>query len=33
MNESVHWTHVEIEIYLAMCYVAMKALARWADLE
>jgi hypothetical protein len=28
-----HWTHVEIELYLAMCYVAMKALARWADLD
>jgi hypothetical protein len=28
-----HWTHTEIELYLAMCYVAMKALARWADLD
>lgn len=30
---SVQWTHVEIELYLAMCWIAMKALARWADLD
>lgn len=30
---SHHWTHTEIEIFLAMCYVAMKALARWAELD
>ena len=28
-----HWTHTEIEVFLAMCFVAMKALARWADLD
>ena len=28
-----HWTHAEIEIFLAMCYVAMKALARWSELD
>ena len=28
-----HWTHTEIEIFLAMCFVAMKALARWAELD
>jgi|LakMenEpi03Aug12_release.lakeMendotaPanAssembly.Ray.scaffolds.fasta_scaffold6291083_1 hypothetical protein len=27
------WTHTEIEIFLAMCFVAMKALARWAKLD
>jgi hypothetical protein len=27
------WTHVEIELYLAMCLVAMKALARWSHLD
>lgn len=27
------WTHLEIELYLAMCLVAMRALARWAHLD
>jgi hypothetical protein len=30
---SHQWTHTEIEVFLAMCYVAMKALARWSNLD